>query len=62
MILFPYLFVASPEDYAGYETYFVDQLPYTDEELVAMADQSLDELAETAGKLSIEDAAERAGA
>ena len=61
-ILFPYLFVASPEDYAGYETYFVDQLPYTDEELVAMADQSLDELAETAGKLSIEDAAERAGA
>ena len=61
-ILFPYLFVASPEDYAGYETYFVDQLPYTDEELVAMADESLDELAETAGKLSIEDAAERAGA
>ncbi|MBQ9065288.1 MAG: substrate-binding domain-containing protein [Blautia sp.] len=61
-VLFPYLYVASPDDYAGYETYFVDQLPYTSDELVAMADQSLDELAETAAKLSIEDAAERAGA
>ena len=61
-ILFPYLYVASPDDYAGYETYFVDQLPYTNDELVAMADLSLDELAETAAKLSIEDAAARAGA
>ena len=61
-VLFPYLFVASPEDYAGYETYFVDQLPYTSDELVAMADESLEELAETAASLSIEDAAARAGA
>ena len=61
-VLFPYLYVASPEDYEGYETYFVDQLPYTSDELVAMADESLEELAETAGKLSIEDAAARAGA
>ena len=60
-ILFPYLFVASPEDYAGYEEYFVDQLPYTEEELVAMADMDLDTLAETAAKLSIEDAAARSG-
>lgn len=60
-ILFPYLYVASADDYAGYEKYFVDQLPYTEEELVAMADESFDELAETAAKLSIEDAAERAG-
>ena len=60
-ILFPYLYVASPEDYEGYEKYFVDQLPYTEEELVAMADESFDELAATASKLSIEDAAERAG-
>ena len=28
-INFPYLFVSSPEDYAAYEKYFVDQLPYT---------------------------------
>ena len=61
-ILFPYLYVASADDYADYEKYFVDQLPYTSDELVAMADQSFDELSETASKLSIEDAAERAGA
>ena len=59
-VLFPYLYVASPEDYAGYEEYFVDQLPYTAEELKAMADQSLEELAQTAASLSIEDAAARA--
>ncbi len=59
-VLFPYLYVASPEDYADYETYFVNQLPYTSEELVAMADQSLEELAQTAANLSIEDAAARA--
>ena len=58
-VLFPYLYVASPDDYADYETYFVDQLPYTDEELVAMADESLEELMETAANLSIEDAAAR---
>ena len=61
-ILFPYLYVASPEDYADYEKYFVDQLPYTQDELKAMADLSFDELADAAAKLSIEDAAERAGA
>ena len=61
-ILFPYLYVASPEDYADYEKYFVDQLPYTQDELKAMADLSFDELSEAAAKLSIEDAAERAGA
>jgi ribose transport system substrate-binding protein len=59
---FPYLFVSSADDYAAYEKYFVDQLPYTDEELVAMSELSLDDLAATAAKLSIEDAAARAGA
>ena len=59
-VLFPYLYVASPEDYADYETYFVDQLPYTADELVAMADESLEDLAATAASLSIEDAAARA--
>ncbi len=61
-ILFPYLYVASAEDYADYEKYFVDQLPYTQDELKAMADLSFDELADAAAKLSIEDAAARAGA
>ncbi len=57
---FPYLYVSSSEDYAQYEQYFVDQTPYTDDEIRAMADMSLEELAATAAKLSIEDAAERA--
>jgi len=59
-VLFPYLYVASAEDYKDYETYFVDQLPYTKDELVAMADESLEDLMATAASLSIEDAAARA--
>ena len=43
------------------QEYFVDQLPYTDEELVEMSKLSLDDLKATAAKVSIEDAAERAG-
>ncbi|XME01499.1 sugar ABC transporter substrate-binding protein [Lachnospiraceae bacterium C1.1] len=58
---FPYLYVSSADDYANYEKYFVNQLPYTDDELVEMSNQSLDDLKATAAKLSIEDAAARAG-
>ena len=36
-------------------------LPYTDEELVAMSELSLDDLKATAAGISIEDAAQRAG-
>ena len=61
-VLFPYLYVASTDDYAAYETYFVDQLPYTADELVAMSQLSLDELKEAAANISIEDAAARAAA
>ena len=45
----------------AYEKYFVDQLPYTDEELVDMSKLSMEDLKATAAKLSIEDAASRAG-
>ena len=58
-ILFPYLYVASSEDYAEYEQYFVNQLPYTQDELAAMAEMDFATLSETAAKLSIEDAAAR---
>ena len=58
---FPYLYVSSADDYKAYEQYFVDQLPYTDEELVAMSELDLDGLKEAAAKVSIEDAAARAG-
>ena len=58
---FPYLYVSSADDYAQYKKYFVDQLPYTDDELVKMSQMNLDDLKATAAKLSIEDAASRAG-
>ena len=58
---FPYLYVSSPDDYKAYEQYFVDQLPYTDEELVEMSELDLEGLKEAASKISIEDAAARAG-
>lgn len=60
-ITFPYLYVSSPDDYAAYEKYFVDQLPYTKDELVAMSKLDLEGLKAAAAKLSIEDAATRAG-
>jgi ribose transport system substrate-binding protein len=58
---FPYLYVSSSEDYKAYEEYFVDQLPYTADELVDISNESLDDLIATAQSLSIEDAASRAG-
>lgn len=58
---FPYLFVSSPEDYAGYDKYFVEQTPYTDDEIKNMASMSVEDLQKTASALSIEDAAKRAG-
>ena len=60
-IPFPYLYVASPEDYASYEKYFVDQLPYTDDELKEMATLDIEALKEKAASLSIEDAETRSG-
>ena len=60
-INFPYLYVSSPEDYAAYEKYFVDQLPYTKEELVEMSKLDMAGLKEKAASLSIEDAASRSG-
>ena len=60
-IKFPYLYVSSPEDYADYEKYFVDQLPYTDEELVEMSKLDMEGLKNKAASLSIDDAASRSG-
>ena len=60
-INFPYLYVASAEDYKDYEKYFVDQLPYTNEELVEMSKLDMEGLKQKAASLSIEDAAARSG-
>lgn len=58
-ILFPYLYVASPEDYADYAKYFVDALPYNAAELQAMATLNEADLAKKAASLSIEDVKSR---
>ncbi|WP_237280653.1 sugar ABC transporter substrate-binding protein [Succinivibrio dextrinosolvens] len=56
---FPYLYVSSPADYAEYEKYFVEKLPYTAEEFVEMSKLDMEGLKATAAKLSIQDAAAR---
>lgn len=58
-IMFPYLYVSSPDDYANYEKYFVDADPYTDEEIVEMAGYSFDDLNKAATSLSIDDVISR---
>lgn len=58
-ILFPYLYVSSPDDYANYEKYFVNDDPYTDEEMVEMAGYSFDDLSKAASNLSIDDVISR---
>lgn len=60
-INFPYLYVASADDYKDYEKYFVDQLPYTKDELVEMSKLDMEGLKAKAAGLSIEDAAARSG-
>ena len=58
-ILFPYLYVSSPDDYANYEKYFVNDDPYTDEEMVEMAGYSFEDLSKAASNLSIDDVISR---
>ena len=58
-ILYPYLFVDSPEAYADYDKYFVKSSPYTDDELKEIAELDFDGLKQKASSLSIEDAAAR---
>ncbi len=58
-ILFPYVFVSSVADYQDYEAYFVEDDPYTDDELAALAELSFDDLCTAAESLSIEDVKSR---
>jgi ribose transport system substrate-binding protein len=53
------LYVSSPDDYANYEKYFVNDDPYTDEELAEMAGYSFDDLNKAATNLSIGDVISR---
>lgn len=54
-IKFPYLYVASSDDYQAYSKYFVTSLPYNADEIRAMAKLSEPDLAKAATQLSIED-------
>ena len=58
-VAFPYLYVASPADYAAYAKYFVDALPYNEAELKNLAALSQSDMAAAAAKLSIEDVKSR---
>ena len=59
-MVFPYMFVDSPESYANYAAYFTgDQLPYTAEEIVELAGLSYDDLAAACASLSVEDVVAR---
>ena len=54
-IKFPYVYVSSSEEYSDYEKYFVDDAPYTDDEIKALAEKSFADLDKAATSLSIED-------
>ena len=60
-ILYPYLYIDSPDVYKDYEKYFVKQLPYSDDELKEIAGLDLDGLVQKASSVSVEDAAARLG-
>lgn len=58
-IKFPYVFVSSVAEYEDYEKYFVEDAPYTDDEIADLAELDFDALNEAATSLSIEDVKER---
>ena len=54
-IKFPYVFVSSVAEYEDYEKYFVEDAPYTDDEIKELSTKSFDDLNTAATSLSIED-------
>lgn len=58
-IRFPYVFVSSVKEYEDYEKYFVDEAPYTDDEMKDLATKDFDALCTAAESLSIEDVKSR---
>ena len=59
-MVFPYMFVASSEDYANYAQYFTgSELPYYSDEIAALAELSYDDLAAACAALSVEDVVAR---
>ena len=59
-MIFPYMFVDSPESYAAYAQYFTgSELPYYNDEIVSLAGLSYDDLAKACASLSVEDVVAR---
>ena len=59
-MVFPYMYVDSPESYANYAEYFTgEELPYYADEIVELAGMSYDDLAAACAKLSVEDVVAR---
>lgn len=59
-IVFPYMFVASPEEYDSYAQYFTGtELPYYEDELKVMANYSFEELQAACAALSVQDVVDR---
>ena len=59
-MVFPYMFVDSPESYAAYAQYFTgSELPYYADEIKALAELSYDDLAAACAALSVDDVVAR---
>ena len=59
-MVFPYMFVASSEDYAAYAEYFTGtELPYTPDEILELSGLSYDDLAAKCAELSVADVVAR---
>lgn len=60
-IVNPYIYVSSSADYNNYAKYFVNQLPYNDQEIKSMANDSFKQLQLVASAISIKDVETRHG-
>ena len=60
-IKFPFMYVSSPEDYAKYDKYFVQSLPFNADDDKKIAEKSFDDLAKMAANLSIDEVEQRHG-
>ena len=59
-MIFPYMFVDSPDSYAAYAQYFTDsELPYYEDEIKALAEKSYSELEAACAALSVDDVVAR---
>ncbi|MCE5344453.1 MAG: substrate-binding domain-containing protein [Eubacteriales bacterium] len=59
-VIFPYMFVASSDDYTSYAKYFTGtELPYYPDEIKAMADYSFEQLQAACASLSVADVVAR---